>query len=412
MIIRAIPREWIDVKTREILSFGFQFFNGATNTDRVYKFERGFADYIGTKGAVSFYSCRAGMYFSLEALKSFGLEKGDEIILPAFNFWANAAIVILAGFEPVLVDVDFNTGNIDYKKIEEKITKKTKAIFVTHLNGIPADMKPIMKIARKHNLRVLEDSARSCGIIYNGKKVGSFDIGCFSFGYAKTIYLFGGGMVTSDDEDFIERLKSLKSDFKNKSVISLFIQLMKGCALNYLNNPSMYGIILFPLAYEYQINGNERYNWIFKIRIPPYDKVPDYFRENMTNLQAEQGVRNLKRVEDSNKKRMDIFDMYNKELSNIPGLHILKGSGRSTYCPIWSEKKKELQKFLLDNRIDIINDSALDITQMDRFKKYKGDYPNASLLHGKIMRLPMHPILNVSDINYIIDKVKEFHGGG
>src|SRR3989338_5778695 len=232
-MIRTIPRVYVDLSSQEVFSVLQQLLNvkKATGSDRLHEFEKAYACYIGTKYAVSFPSCRSSMYFALRALN---LGRGSEVILPAFTFWVDAALVIMAGLKPVFVDVDLNTANMDVSKIEAAITPKTKVIFPTHLNGMPAEMDPIMSIAGKYGLRVLEDCARSCGATYKGKRIGSFDVGAFSFGYGKSFYSFVGGMITSNDESFINNLRKSKKDFEKISTKNLYMQTMKGIILRYL----------------------------------------------------------------------------------------------------------------------------------------------------------------------------------
>ncbi|MBL7197814.1 MAG: aminotransferase class I/II-fold pyridoxal phosphate-dependent enzyme, partial [Candidatus Omnitrophica bacterium] len=143
-------------------------------------FEKMFASYIGTKYAVSFSSARSGLLTFLDALS---FQPGDEIIFPAYTFHVIPAIVKSLGLKPVFVDVRNDTYTINTSLIKSSITKKTKAIFATHILGHPCDMDDIMALSREYDLKVIEDCAHACGAEYKGQKVGSFGIaGIFSFG--------------------------------------------------------------------------------------------------------------------------------------------------------------------------------------------------------------------------------------
>lgn len=186
-------------------------------------FEKGFAKFIGVKYASSCSSGTAALHLALAAL---GVGQSDEVIMPDLTIISCALAVIYLGAKPVLVDVEKDTGNIDPEKIEEKITKRTKAILVVHLYGHPADMEPILKIAKKYKLAVIEDAAEAHGAEVRSmnhesrikgkkhiwRKVGNVGgIGCFSF-YANKIVTTGeGGMVVTNNKSLYEKVESLKN---------------------------------------------------------------------------------------------------------------------------------------------------------------------------------------------------------
>ena len=174
----------------------------------VNQFEESFAKFCETKYAAS--CCNGTVALHLPLL-AWDIKEGDEVIIPALTYIATCNAVKYVNATPVFVDVDPETWNIDPKKIEEKITEKTKAIIVVHLFGNPVDMDPIMDIARKHNLYVIEDAAEAHGAIYKGKKVGSIgDVGTFSFFGNKIITTGEGGMVVTNDNKLNEKMRLLK----------------------------------------------------------------------------------------------------------------------------------------------------------------------------------------------------------
>ena len=176
----------INCSIQRVLESG-QFILG----DELENFERGFAKYICAKYAVGVNSGSDAIFLGLKAL---GLEKNDEVITVSHSFISTADGVVRTGAQPVFIDIDPDTYCMDPEKIEEKITKKTKAILPVHLYGHPADMKPIMDIAADHNLFVVEDACQAHGALYDGKKVGSLgDIGCFSFYPTKNMGCYGDG---------------------------------------------------------------------------------------------------------------------------------------------------------------------------------------------------------------------------
>ena len=164
------------------------------------KFEKEWAKWNGAKYCITTTNGTSALH---TAVASLGIGPGDEVICPSYSFIASSFCILQAGALPVFADVDEKSHTIDPNDIEDKITEKTKAIIVVHLYGIVADMDPIVEIARKHNLFVIEDCAQCFGGIYKGKKVGTIgDVGCFSFCQSKHFTTGGeGGAVITNNED-------------------------------------------------------------------------------------------------------------------------------------------------------------------------------------------------------------------
>jgi perosamine synthetase len=175
----------------------------------VEEFEEAFAKYCNCKYGVATNSGTTALHLALATLN---IKPGDEVIIPTFTMIATANAVTYTGAKPVLVDADENTWNLDTSKIEDKINEHTKAIIVVHTYGHPADMDPIIELAEKYNLYVIEDAAEAHGAEYKGKRVGSIgDIGCFSF-YANKIITTGeGGMVVTNNEELAEKARWLRA---------------------------------------------------------------------------------------------------------------------------------------------------------------------------------------------------------
>ncbi len=178
----------------------------------VAEFEEQFAKIFQAKEAVAVSSGTDADALALAVLYDYGAQRGDEIIIPALTFVATGNAVFQAGFKPVFVDVKRETLNIDVDKIESVITPRTRGIMPVHLMGKPADMDQIMKIARRHNLYVVEDAAEAHGAELNGKRVGTFGhMAAYSLYAAHIITTIEGGIVTTDDSKMAEALRSLRN---------------------------------------------------------------------------------------------------------------------------------------------------------------------------------------------------------
>jgi len=175
----------------------------------VKEFEQSFSKYNKRIYGVAVSSGTAALDV---AMKSLNLKKGAHVIIPTFSIISTALCVIKLGLKPILVDVNLNTWNMDCNQIIKKITKKTKAIIITHIYGFPVDMDNILKIAKKKNIKIIEDSAEMIGQTYNNKKCGSFgDLSTFSFYANKHITTGEGGMILTNNKKLYEKCKSLRN---------------------------------------------------------------------------------------------------------------------------------------------------------------------------------------------------------
>jgi len=180
-----------------------------THGPKCANFENSFAEYIGVKHAITTSNCTTAIHLGLIAC---GVGFGDEVIVPAMTHVATAHAVEHCGAVPVFVDIDIKTGCIDPKSIEEKITKKTRAIVVVHFIGLPCDMRSISAVADHHKIPVVEDSATALGATYDHKFAGSLGkLGCFSFYPTKHITSLEGGMLTTDDDVVADKVRSQRA---------------------------------------------------------------------------------------------------------------------------------------------------------------------------------------------------------
>lgn len=226
----------------------------------VKRFEQEMAAYVGRRYAVAVCNGTVALDLAVEAL---GLNLGDEVIMPAFTIISCALGLVRRGIKPVLVDSDASTWNMDTSQIEKKITNKTKAIMIVHIYGLPVDVDPIMEIAQKYNLMVIEDAAEAHGLEYKGKKCGSFgDVSIMSFYPNKHVTTGEGGMIFTDCEEIASR-----------------------CALfRNLCHKQGYRFVHEELGYNYR----------------------------MSNIQAAVGVAQLEKIEQHLRKKRSIGEFYQK----------------------------------------------------------------------------------------------------
>ena len=211
-----IPRRKIHVQKGEIRKTIKILFRISKNKkQQVTEWETAFAKYLSVKHAIAVSSGRAGLKLILKSLK---LNKGDEIIIPAYTLKELISIIESSGLVAVPVDIDIKTFNIDPNLIKKKISKRTKAILATHMFGSPCKIDKIMEIARKHSIYVIEDCAHSAGSEFQGKKTGSFGhASFFSFEAIKPINTYGGGMIVTDDLELSTKIRRTIKDYKKSN---------------------------------------------------------------------------------------------------------------------------------------------------------------------------------------------------
>jgi len=202
-----IGKEEVDAVV-EVLKSGI-LTTGLGKGPNVVRFEKAFAEFVRAKYAVAVNSGTAALHSALLAIE---ISRGDEVILPSFTFVATAEMVVLAGAKPVFVDINPNTYTIDPEEVEKAITEKTRAIIPVDLYGLSADMKAIKEIAEKHDLKIIEDAAQAHGALYKGEPPGKYaDITCWSFYASKNMTTGEGGMLTTNNEDYAEKLCYIRS---------------------------------------------------------------------------------------------------------------------------------------------------------------------------------------------------------
>ncbi len=327
----------------------------------VSSFEENFASYCNTKFAVGVNSGTAALHL---ALLSLGIKKGDEVITVPNTFFATAEAIFHANAKPVFVDAREDSFNLDYEKLEEKITEKTKAIIPVHLFGQACDMKPIKEIAEKHSLSVIEDSCQSHGAEYNGKKTGSLgDLACFSFYPAKNLGAFGeGGMITSSNEELIEKARILRAHGESPK-----------------NNHRFVG-------YNYRLE----------------------------SLQAAILNVKLKKLDTWNSMRRNAAKKYNALLGETKGLILPKEMPYAKHVyhlfVARTKERDKLQDFLKQNEIFTGQHYPVPIHLQPACSSLgykKGAFPVAEKLMSELFSMPMHPFLTDEEIEFTAEKIKE-----
>ena len=356
----------------------------------VKKFEENVADFLGAKVAIGVSS---GTDALLIALMAIDLQPGDEVIVPTYSFFATAGVVSRLNAVPVFIDIDPVTFNIDPALIEKKITAKTKAIIPVHLYGQSADMDEIMKIASKHNLKVIEDGAQAISTQYkNGKCVGTIgDIGCYSFFPSKNLGGYGdGGMVVAMDEELGEKLEILR---------------MHGSK---------------PKYYHKIIGGNFRLDAlqaaVLNVKLPHLNSWSQSRRNNAelyTKLFIENNIAEIEgKVNfDENNKVLLPKAVYKNIILNIDEESTSKNYHIYNQYIIRVEKRDELRSFLSEKGIMTEIYYPVPFHKQECFLNLESSgekYPHSDFAADYSLALPIYPELTTEQINFVVEQIAEF----
>lgn len=341
------------------------------NGPQVKEFAKNLAAYNGSKHCIT---CANGTDALQIALMALGLQKGDEVIVPAFTYVSTAEVIGLLGLTPVMVDVDYQTFNITVDTIKGAVTPRTKAIVPVHLYGQSCDMDPIMDFARENGLFVVEDDAQAIGSWYtfrdgHRKKTGSIGhIGCTSFFPSKNLGCYGdGGAMFTDDDELAERLRMIANHGQQ-------------------------------VKYHHKIIGcNSR----------------------LDTIQAAILDVKLKHLDEYLDARHAAAQYYTENLKDITGIITPKEEAFSTHgyhqytLKVQGGKRDALKQFLAENEIPSMIYYPLPLQEQEAFKsisKVGGDLSTAKELAGEVLSLPIHTEITRAEQNVVISRVRAYYG--
>lgn len=331
------------------------------------KFEQNFAEYCGTKFAIGVANGLDALILTLRAWKELGwLKDGDEVIVPSNTYIASILAITANNLEPVLVEPDIKTYNIDISKIEEAITSRTKVILPVHLYGQLAEMPAIIKIANKHNLLVLEDSAQSHGATINGKKAGNWgDASGFSFYPGKNLGALGdAGAVTTNNEELAQMLRALRN----------------------------YG-------------SHEKY----KNLVPGVNSRLDEIQAAMLDVK-------LEFLDQEIEHRRKIASLYLEKINNpLIELPLSNINAEKYQQHVWhlfvirTEYRETLQNYLAENGVQTLIHYPIPPHKQEAYKEWNDlSYPISEKIHLEVMSLPIGPALSLEDVEKVIQLCNYF----
>lgn len=386
----------------KLLFSPWRFFEG----ESIRLLEQWFRQYFNVPYAISFNSGRSSLY---AILKTLGVSVGDEVIIQSFTCVAVPNSIIWTGAKPVYSDIT-SSLTMDPDSLEKKITRKTKAIIVQHTFGIPTDMLPIIDIAQKHNLFIIEDCAHGIGINYRNKQLGLFsDAAFFSFGRDKAFSSVFGGMVITGSKRFGKKLRSFQRQLREPSFVWTIRQLLHPLAFSFIlplyDFFSIGKIILvilqklrvlsFPVSYKEKI-GESKPSFVAKLPEP------------LACLALAQ----IRKMKEFNKHRIDISTYYLNQLKGYAFDIPYQESIPFLRFPIISENRDEIVNFFKKNKIylgdwysNIIDPKGVDF---EKIFFEKSSCPKALYYASQVINLPTYPTMTINDAKKVVKLLKEY----
>jgi len=340
--------------------------------------EQAFCELTGNKHAIAVSSATAGMHIALMAL---GIQAGDEVITPSLTWVSTLNMIVLLGAEPVMIDVDRDTLMVTAQAIENAITPRTRAIIPVHYAGAPADIEAIRAVGKRHGIPVIEDAAHAAGTYYNGKHVGDCGTAIFSFHAIKNMTCAEGGLIVTEDEEYANRLRSLK---------------FHGLGVD---------------AFDRQTHG----------RTPQAEVITPGYKYNLADINAAIALVQLDKLEQHNARRNEIAERYLAELEDMPYLPLQRPDGLHKHA--W-------HLFILridENRCGLSRNAFMDALKAKGIgtglhfraahtqKYYRERYPTLSLPDTewnseRICSIPLFPTMSDDDVSRVITALREVAG--
>ena len=349
-----------------------------TTGPKVRQFEEDFARYIGCRHAVAVNSATSALHLALEAV---GIKAGDEVLVPTLTFAATAAVVLHLQAKPRLVDCRPETLNLDPDQIERAITAKTRAIIPVHMTGLPCEMGRILEIAKAHNLRVIEDAAHALPARFQKQRVGTIgDITCFSFYATKTITTGEGGMATTENPEWAERMRIM----------------------------GLHGISKDAWK-RYTAEGS----WYYEILSPGY-------KYNLTDLAAAIGIQQLKKCDQFWQARQRIAALYTEGFQDMPEITTpaLAREGQHAWHLYILQLNLERLRISRNEFVELLKQYQIGTSvhfiplhlhpyYRETFGYRPQDLPQASAAFERIVSLPLYPKMTEAQVQQVISAVRE-----
>ncbi len=377
-------------------------------------FEKVFAKHFNVDSAIVFPYARTAFHF---IFKAYNFPSDAEILITPVTTNEIINVILLNGLKPVFVDLGHNTGNIQVDKIEEAITKRTKALLVTHLNGVPSKMDLILKIKKKYDLVVFEDASQCIGAKYKNSYVGSFvDAGVFSTSFHKPLSTFTGGVVITNNNKMYKKLKEYVYALDNEKIFSLINSTIKELVLYIFSNSYVFSYFTFyfiKLLNSFSSGLFDKIQHFDFYKPRRWKKMPKKFCRSFSPYQAIIGLEAFKTFQKDTKRRSHLGYLLFSELKKnfIPGLLEIPSN---SYCifwrfPLWVDNPEAFRRYLFNRGVGTAVSGLDCYSRSILFKEFNKDTPEAFNFIDNMVFLPIYPSMNEEEVKYIAYITKRYY---
>jgi len=375
--------------------------------------EERLSETLGTQHAVCMPQARVGIYLAVKAL----IKEGQKVIMSPYTIYDVVNMVIAAGGRPVFADIETETCNIDPAEIEKLIDDDTGAVLVTHLNGLMCDMDRIIEICRQRNVPVIEDAAQAFGAKANGRHVGTFgDVGIFSFGLAKNVNSFFGGMVVTDRQDLYRKVAEEIGDFPYQKRTYLFKRILFCLVGDIITYPLFYSVFTYWLFRYADLHDIDAIKGLLRGegKAMLRTEIPEHYLHRMTPMQARLVESQFDRVNGDAGQRIEWASQYYDGLSGLVGLGLppLRKDGSHIYLnyAVQVENRDDSLRFLRSQGCDLAPQHLTNTADQACFKDYHRDCPNARKAANSVVLLPTYPEYGRATVQRNITQIRKYFG--
>ena len=376
-------------------------------------FESKLNKYLNSENALFVNQARIGVFLTIKSI----IDKTGktEIIVSPYTIADVINMVILAGGEPVFVDIEEDTCNINHNLIEENITENCSAILVTHLHGRMCNMEPIKEIADKYSVYLIEDAAQSFGAKQNGQYAGTIGgVGIFSFGLYKNVSSIYGGAVVTKDEELFKLISESHSDFNKFNFIWYFKKLSKGLVTIVATSNILFRPIILPIIKFGYFKNIKFINKFVETELDVSRKteLPDIYLTKPSKFQTFLAYKNLSMVKNDEDKRIEYAKIYQNRLNQYSELKFQDNTNSSdniyTYFPVYLERMEELRSYLIKNNIDVGPQHYKNTASILSFEDFYKNCVVAERVSKNLLLLPTYPRYGEKNITKLCDLISLF----
>lgn len=383
------------------------------NESATAELEAAVCDMTGATYAACMPQARFGLYLAIKAL----IQPGQSVVMSPYTIYDVVNMVLAAGGKPVWADIEADTCNIDPAQIEQLIDERTGAVMVTHLHGLACDMERVRAICAAHKVPIIEDAAQAFGARIGGDWVGTLgDVGVYSFGRAKNINAFYGGMLVTRRDDVHRSVSEALAELPYEDASRLVKRIGHCLAGDVMTFPALFSPLTFSVFRYAALNDVQSVNKVVQTENEPERRkqVPEHYFRRMTPLQARVAIEQLAQVDSNTAVRLEYAERYHEGLADLQGVSLppLRRDGSHIYLqfPIQVEERWDLVRHMMKHGRDVAIQHMNSAAELEPFRDLRRDCPVARKVAQSVVLLPTYPRYGMSEVDRNVAVIRDYFG--